>query len=316
MGLYTDPNYFEKQAHYQHRKVKKVIKAVSSKSKQPAPDEAVSETSTQVEPESASRDIHDYPVEPTVDEFDESPGLTQMTQEEYDAFMMGMTVEQYRVYRQMVLENEAKRNRQKQPNRKRRSPEVDLLLAALKPLCFALVICGVIWISIEKDVPLKESDINDTPPIKSTTETTGGGGGRLVPLQPVPIQNGQIVTYPSGDQVAPLTVQTAGGSNFYIVLNPIDREAISNGAMSFLVSAKSAEVDVPLGTYEIYYAYGSDWYGKEYKFGENTEYFKCNEMFEFTADDEMVYGWTLTLYKVSNGNMSTDEVSKDYFPDI
>ena len=53
MGLYTDPNYFEKQAHYQHRKVKKVIKAVSSKSKQPAPDEAVSEASTQVDPESS-----------------------------------------------------------------------------------------------------------------------------------------------------------------------------------------------------------------------------------------------------------------------
>ena len=114
MGLYTDPNYFEKQAHYQHRKVKKVIKAVSYKSKQPAPDEAVSEASTQVDPESASRDIHDHSVEPTVDEFDESPDLTQMTQEEYDAFMMGMTVEQYRVYRQMVLENESKRNRRKQ----------------------------------------------------------------------------------------------------------------------------------------------------------------------------------------------------------
>lgn len=316
MGLYTDPNYFEKQAHYQHRKVKKVIKAVSSKSKQPAPEEAVSEASTQVDPESASRDIHDHPVEPTVDEFDESPDLTQMTQEEYDAFMMGMTVEQYRVYRQMVLENEAKRNRRKQLNRKRPSPEVNLLLAALKPLCFALVICGVIWLSIESSGPLNESDMNDSPPAKTPNETVSSGGGRLVPLQPVSFRNGQIVTYPSGDQVAPLTVQTAGDSNFYIALKPIDGEAISNGAMSFLVSAKSAEVDVPLGTYEIYYAYGSDWYGKEYKFGENTEYFKCNEMFEFTADGEMVYGWTLTLYKVSNGNMSTDIVPKDSFPDI
>ncbi len=129
MGLYTDPNYFEKQAHYQHRKVKKVIKAVFFKSSSlPLMRRYQKNLSTKVEPESASRDIHDYPVQPTVDEFDESPGLTQMTQEEYDAFMMGMTVEQYRVYRQMVLENEAKRNRQKQPNRKRRSPEVNLLL--------------------------------------------------------------------------------------------------------------------------------------------------------------------------------------------
>lgn len=316
MGLYTDPNYFEKQAHYKHRKVKKIIKAVSSKSKQPAPDEAASETSTQVEPESASRDIHDHPVEPTVDEFDESPDLTQMTQEEYDAFMMGMTVEQYRVYRQMVLENESKRNRQKRISRKQRSPEVDILSVALKPLLFAAIICGIIWLSIESSGPLNESDMNDSPPVKPPTETVSSGGGGLVPLQPVSFRNGQIVTYPSGDQVAPLTVQTAGDSNFYIALKPIDGEAISNGAMSFLVSAKSAEVDVPLGTYEIYYAYGSDWYGKEYKFGESTEYFKCNETFEFTADDEMVYGWTLTLYKVSNGNMSTDEVSKDYFPDI
>lgn len=316
MGLYTDPNYFEKQAHYQHRKVKKVIKAVSSKQKHPAPDEAVSEASAPIDPETPSQDIHEPPVEPVVDKFDESPDLTQMTQEEYDAFMMGMTVEQYRVYRQMVLENEAQRNRRRRTSRKQRSPEVELLLVALKPLCFAAVICGIIWVSIEGSGALNEPDMNDSPPVKPPTETVSSGGGRLVPLQPVSFRNGQIVTYPSGDQVAPLTVQTAGDSNFYIVLKPIDGEAISNGAMSFLVSARSAEVDVPLGTYAIYYAYGSDWYGKEYKFGESTEYFKCNETFEFTADDEMVYGWTLTLYKVSNGNMSTDEVSKDYFPDI
>lgn len=302
MGLYTDPNYFAKQSQYQQRKIKKVVKAVSVKRKG---TDNENQTTT-----------HEPVEQPAVEECQEAPDLMQMTQEEYDAFMMGMTVEQYRVYRQMVLENEAKRNRWKQTSRKQRSPEVDLLLAVLKPLCFAAVICGIIWVSIESSGTLNESDMNDPPPVKPPAETVSGGGGRLVPLQPVSFYNGQVVTYPSGDQVAPLTVQTAGDSNFYIVLKPIDGEARSNGAMSFLVSARSAKVDVPLGTYAIYYAYGSDWYGKEYKFGESTEYFKCNETFEFTADDEMVYGWTLTLYKVSNGNMSTDEVAKDYFPDI
>lgn len=89
MGLYTDPNYFEKQANYQRRKIKKVVKAVSVK-REPHDNEDQAKFQEPVE----QQPIESLPA---------SPDLTQMTQEEYDAFMMGMTVEQYRIYQQMVL---------------------------------------------------------------------------------------------------------------------------------------------------------------------------------------------------------------------
>ena len=315
MGLYTDPDYFEKQAHYQHRKVKKVIKAVSSKPKQPAPDEAASEASAPIEPEAPSRDIPESPVGLDEAVFDESPDLTRMTQEEYDAYMMGMTVSQYRVYRQMVEDNA--RGRARAERKKQRSPETHILIAALKPIFYIAVIgIGAYALVHFYNVGVENTPEPNPDPPTSPITVTNTENGSAVSLQPKNIFNGQMVTWPSGDQVAPLTVSTSGDTNYYIVLKPIDGEARSNGGMSFLVTGTSAEVDVPLGTYAIYYACGSDWYGKNYKFGDQTEYFKCNETFEFTADDEMVYGWTLTLYKVSNGNMSTDEVPKDYFPDI
>lgn len=312
MGLYTDPDYFEKQAHYQHRKVKKVIKAVSSKPKQPTPDEAASEASAPIEPEAPSHDIPNPTVGPDEAVFDESPDLTQMTQEEYDAYMMGMTVPQYRVYLQMVEDNARDRARAKR--KKQRPPETHILLAALKPIFYVAVIgIGAYFLVEFYNAGVENTPKQDqNPPI----ETVNNSGGTTVSLQPKNIYNGQMVTWPSGDQVAPLTVSTSGDTNYYIVLKPIDGEARSNGGMSFLVTGTSAEVDVPLGTYAIYYACGADWYGKTHKFGEQTEYFKCNETFEFTSDGEMVYGWTLTLYKVSNGNMTTDEVPESSFPDI
>lgn len=311
MGLYTDPNYFEKQAHYQHRKVKKV-KAVSSKPKHPAPDETVSKVSAPIDPEPPSQDTHEPPVEPVVDEFDESTDPSQMTQEEYDAYTMGMTVPQYRVYLQMVEDNA--RDRARAGRKQQRSPEAHILFAALKPIFYIAVIgIGTYFLVEFYNTGVENTPKQDQAP---PTEAVNNNGGTTVSLQPKNIYNGQMVTWPSGDQVAPLTVSTSGDTNYYIALKPIDGEARSNGGMSFLVTGTSVEVDVPLGTYAIYYACGSDWYGKTHKFGDQTEYFKCNETFEFTSDGEMVYGWTLTLYKVSNGNMTTDEVPESSFPDI
>lgn len=131
-------------------------------------------------------------------------------------------------------------------------------------------------------------------------------------LTPIPIANGQIIDAPAEEALAPLSVVTQGKRSFYIVLEPIGD---SGSPMSFFVRGDcEAEVQVPLGEYEIYYATGEDWYGKEALFGFNTAYFKCDETFLFFDDGEYYQGWTLELYTQSDGNLSTEYITAADFP--
>lgn len=126
----------------------------------------------------------------------------------------------------------------------------------------------------------------------------------------VPVSNGEIITYPYEECIAPLTIETRGELNYYVVLDGSDQ-------MSFYVKAgKTAEVEVPLGDYKISYAVGKTWYGKDYKFGPETQYYKCDGYFDFYEEDGYVNGWTLELYLQNNGNLHTDEVDAADFPNI
>lgn len=132
----------------------------------------------------------------------------------------------------------------------------------------------------------------------------------------VAVENGEILTEPLAEAVAPLTIQTSGTGGYYVRLEPLgDVETQLFNLMTFYVEGGSdAEVMVPLGTYEIYYATGETWFGETYYFGMNTQYYKCDETFEFTQDAQSVSGYTLTLYPVAGGNMDTDPINKDDFP--
>lgn len=132
----------------------------------------------------------------------------------------------------------------------------------------------------------------------------------------VAVENGEILTEPLAEAVAPLTIKTSGAGGYYIRLEPLgDLEAQLFNLMAFYVEGgNNAEVLVPLGTYEIYYATGETWFGETYYFGMNTQYYKCDETFEFTQDPQTVTGYTLTLYPVTGGNMDTDPISKEDFP--
>ena len=132
-------------------------------------------------------------------------------------------------------------------------------------------------------------------------------------LTPVSVKNGQIIVYPSDERIAPLEIKTSSTSNYYISLQDISHNGRNN--MSFYIKGgNTVEIDVPLGTYKIYYATGDTWYGKKDRFGYFTNYYKCDDTFVFDIDGDYVNGYTLTLYSVSNGNMSTDPVSESVFP--
>lgn len=125
-------------------------------------------------------------------------------------------------------------------------------------------------------------------------------------------ENGSIIhQYTYGEVTAPLTIVTDGDENYYVKL----KDSVTGAeALSFFVRAgMSAEVEVPLGTYELSYAYGSYWYGVKYLFGDETLCAKADDIFEFTQDGDYVYGWTVELYLQTDGNLDFDYIDADEF---
>ena len=133
-----------------------------------------------------------------------------------------------------------------------------------------------------------------------------------VTLKPVNIKNGQMVVAPSQTGLPEVTVNAPEDANCFAYFK--DLKNGENDFGFYVAKGSSAKVNAPAGTYAFYYATGDAWYGKEYKFGENTQFFK--------SPDEMVLNETetsysileLTLYAVPDGNMETRAIDESEFP--
>lgn len=73
------------------------------------------------------------------------------------------------------------------------------------------------------------------------------------------------------------------------------------------------EIEVPLGRYYLKYATGREWYGEEAHFGPNTIYSKAGAIFTFSIEGKGVKGHELTLYRVRDGNLKTESISRENF---
>lgn len=132
-------------------------------------------------------------------------------------------------------------------------------------------------------------------------------------LSPVSYRNGELIKHPSEECLCPLGVEVRGNKAYYVVLNSLDYYSCD---MSFMVAPNSyAEVEVPLGEYEIFYATGETWYGPDLKFGPDTQYYQCDDTLRFYKDGKYYQGYTLELYLQNNGNLETDQISAANFPD-
>lgn len=111
--------------------------------------------------------------------------------------------------------------------------------------------------------------------------------------------------------IAPLEIKTSSGSNYLVKL-----EDISTGINIldvFIRGGSTVNIEVPLGTYRLKYAAGQTWYGYKYYFGPSTSYSKADSTFRFYDDGYQVSGYTVTLYQVLDGNLSTSRLSPSQF---
>ncbi len=111
--------------------------------------------------------------------------------------------------------------------------------------------------------------------------------------------------------VAPLEIRTDSGSDYYVkVVNATN----DNDTLAIYIhGGETVEVEVPLGSYEIRYASGNDWYGDKGLFGIKTSYNKADELFTFSDTGYQISGYTITLYQVANGNLQTKSIDESQF---
>lgn len=151
------------------------------------------------------------------------------------------------------------------------------------------------------DYPTRSSSSYTSPPPRPVfTE----------PEQPLP-PHGKITWYSVGDPVAPLEIRSSRGSHYVVKLS--DYYSGRSVLSVFVHGGSTVNLDVPLGTYKIKYASGDTWYGPDHLFGPDTSYSKADSSFDFRVIGNQVSGYTLTLYKVVDGNLQTSPISPDEF---
>lgn len=114
------------------------------------------------------------------------------------------------------------------------------------------------------------------------------------------------------EAVAPLTISTRQGTGHYFV-KIVDWATDTPVMTVFVRSGHSVNIKVPLGSYKIKYAAGSQWYGETYLFGPDTSYSMADKRFDFEEIGNHVSGFTVELFLQPNGNLETKRIRpKDF----
>ena len=114
------------------------------------------------------------------------------------------------------------------------------------------------------------------------------------------------------DGVAPLTISTRQGTGHYFV-KIVDWATDAVVMTLFVRSGQSVSTKVPLGSFKIKYAAGSQWYGETYLFGPNTSYSMADKRFDFEETGDQVSGFTVELFLQPNGNLTTKRIRPEDF---
>lgn len=131
------------------------------------------------------------------------------------------------------------------------------------------------------------------------------------PEQALPA-NGETQAYTFDEAIAPFKIQSQGSSNFLVKLADVNTG--STVMTIFVRGGQDVETLVPLGSYYVKYASGTTWYGYDHLFGDyHTGYSKADEVFNFSVDGDTVRGFSITLYAVEGGNLTTSGITASEF---
>ena len=127
---------------------------------------------------------------------------------------------------------------------------------------------------------------------------------------PLPV-NGKRFMYARAERVAPLSVVTRETSNhFFVKLEDWDTGTPIMGI--FVRAGHSIEIKVPLGSFRLKYATGTQWFGdaNEDLFGPETGTYQADKRFDFYQSGNQISGYTVELYLQPDGNLHTAQINR------
>lgn len=123
--------------------------------------------------------------------------------------------------------------------------------------------------------------------------------------------SGQIQSFSNKERIAPFEINTDFGTHYFVKL--VDAYSDKDILTVFVRGGDKVQIDVPLGKFKLKYASGEKWYGYKYRFGPYTSYSKSNDIFDFKVVGNQVSGYTVTLYRVQDGNLRTYNIDASEF---
>lgn len=124
----------------------------------------------------------------------------------------------------------------------------------------------------------------------------------------LPIKLGENSYNGTGSRIAPFSVSVPKGSDYFIWLKEAGQG--KDVLTAYIAGGTTFKTKAPLGAYELEYISGSDWYGKKYLFGIGTTIYKANKTWVFNKVGRRINGTSVTLQRVTNGNLSTSTLGK------
>ena len=126
--------------------------------------------------------------------------------------------------------------------------------------------------------------------------------------------NGKVFTAKAKGGYCTLKLNAGDSPVFVKIINEKDPDSF----VSIYVRAnKSATVHIKNGDYILKYATGSKWYGSRDLFGTDTRFYSADTTLEMTTSRSGNYiyyqQYTITLYTVAGGNLSTSAISSEDF---
>lgn len=193
---------------------------------------------------------------------------------------------------------------------------------------FALVIVSLVgYYSIKSNEKIRanKAESSDNPllnivlsaekPEKNVSNVSSGTTNNTISkpkiIEKTLPKNGSTQYYGKKERIAPLEIKANGTDNCFLKL--VDLSNNKTVMTIFIKKGTVVEKKVPLGVYRIKYAFGEKWYGYKYLFGPDTLYSQAEETFDFYREGNQVMGYTITLYKVTNGNLRTSRIDPSEF---
>ena len=128
---------------------------------------------------------------------------------------------------------------------------------------------------------------------------------------PLP-RNGELIFAGSAELVAPLSIETREGQGHFFV-KLVGRGTGKTALTFFVREGQKAEVEAPLGSYELRYATGRSWFGPKELFGDKTQCARALEPLDFAVQGDSVRGFAIRLYLQVDGNLATKVMSPEDF---